>query len=360
MKKIFLTLVAISISILTFSQGFIWNDKVKKELESTFQEIETNTRSYYPSSYSLDRYTPYVLHQGESGMCVAYALANCRTIIYAKNRNLSGKDEISDNSFSPFFLYYQVKGKNDNKCELGLSPADALMSIMDGGIAQIYDVEYPDYWPFTNKQLCTYYPPSYSTDKNNASRYKIDEPRTFNEGLSTSEKISALKYEISSGNPIFFGMDPFPGSLWASIGVNTWNPESSVQCMGVTQTEYQCERQVKYDGYCYQHKNQIEGVMGHAMVIIAYDNDMYGGAFQILNSYGTGWGNNGKIWIRYNDVIKYSVLFYSISRKYETSSFGMPSAKNIPLTNDSIDNFGSPSFIENGLEPPWSQYLKQE
>lgn len=84
MKKIFLTLVAISISILTFSQGFIWNDKVKNELQSSFQEIETNTRSYYPSSYSLERYTPYVLNQGESGMCVAYALANCRTIIYAK------------------------------------------------------------------------------------------------------------------------------------------------------------------------------------------------------------------------------------------------------------------------------------
>tara|TARA_B110000444_G_scaffold157229_1_gene147013 strand:+ start:265 stop:393 length:129 start_codon:yes stop_codon:yes gene_type:complete len=27
--------------------------------------------------------------------------------------------------------------------------------------------------------------------------------------------------------------------------------------------------------------------MGHAMVIIAYDDDKYGGAFQILNSYGT-------------------------------------------------------------------------
>ena len=360
MKKIFLTLVAISISILTFSQGLIWNDEVKKELESTFQEIETNTRSYYPSSYSLERYTPYALHQGESAMCVAYALANCRTIIYAKNKRLTGKDDITENSFSPFFLYYQTKGETDNKCVLGIVPTNALMSLWEEGIAKIYNVEYPNYWPFTNKELCTYYPPTYSTDKYNALRYIVDEPRTFNAGLSTSEKISAIKYELSSGNPIFFGMDPFPGSLWASRGVNTWNPESSVQCMGVTQRGYQCERQVKYDGYCYQHKNKEEGSMGHAMVIIAYDDDMYGGAFQILNSYGTEWGNNGKIWIRYNDVIKYSVLFYSISRKYETSSFGKSSAKNIPLTNDSIDNFGSPSFIENDLEPPWMKYLKQE
>ena len=33
----------------------------------------------------------------------------------------------------------------------------------------------------------------------------------------------------------------------------------------------------------------------------------------------------------------------------------MPSAKNIPLTNDSLNNFGSPLFIENDLEPPWIQ-----
>ena len=359
MKKLLLTLFAMSTSILAFSQGLIWNDEIKNELQSSFQEIETNTRSYYPSSYSLERYTPYVLNQGESGMCVAYALANCRTIIYAKNRNLSGKDKISDNSFSPFFLYYQVKEKNDNKCVFGLSPSDALIAIMDGGIAKLYDVEYPDYWPFTNKQLCTYYPPSYTTDRNNAARYKIDEPRTFIDGLSNFEKISALKSELTSGNPIFFAMDPFPASLWASLGYDSWGPKQSVQCMGITLSENQCKRKIKSSSHCYQHKDQEEKAsLGHAMVIIAYDNDMYGGAFQILNSYGTSWGNNGKIWIRYSDVIKYSVFFFSISRKYEVSSFGMPSVQNIPLTNDSLDNFGSPSFIENNLEPPWSQYLK--
>ena len=114
-------------------------------------------------------------------------------------------------------------------------------------------------------------------------------------------------------------------------------------------------------GYVVHRETILQApLVNPGVFVIAYNDDMYGGAFQILNSYGTAWGNNGKIWIRYNDFLKYFNASISISRKYETSSFGMPSAKNIPLTNDSLDNFGSPSFIENDLEPPWSKYLKQE
>ena len=32
---------------------------------------------------------------------------------------------------------------------------------------------------------------------------------------------------------------------------------------------------------------------GHAMVVVGYDDDKYGGAFEILNSWGTYWGNKG-------------------------------------------------------------------
>lgn len=360
MKKIFCSLVAISISFLTFSQGFIWNEEIKQKQKSFIEEIVTLTRSVYPSSYSLERYAPYVHHQAETGMCVAYALANCRTIIYAKNKRITDKEDINLISFSPFFSYYHSKEDNDAKCQFGLDPIDALISLRDEGIAQLYDVEYPDYWPFTNKQLCTYYPPTYRTDKNNAKNYKIDEPRYVSDDLSISKKIVALKSEISSGNPIFFAMDPFPSSLWASNGYKLWTPEQSVQCMGVTQSGDQCTRKVKYSAYCYQHKNNEESSMGHAMVIIAYDDNMYGGAFQILNSYGEEWGDNGKIWIMYNDLITHSLAFFPISRKSESSNLGRSSPELISSEKDSMENLTSPSFIKTELDPPWSKSLKKE
>ncbi len=41
-------------------------------------------------------------------------------------------------------------------------------------------------------------------------------------------------------------------------------------------------------------------VGGHAMVVVGYDDNKYGGAFEILNSWGTAWGNSGYIWVSYD------------------------------------------------------------
>ena len=73
--------------------------------------------------------------------------------------------------------------------------------------------------------------------------------------------------------------------------------------------------------------------MGHMMLIIGYDDDEANGngAFRILNSWGEKWGDNGKLWIKYNDFFKYVRRFpanvnpewandpvtFSIHRKYE-------------------------------------------
>ena len=40
---------------------------------------------------------------------------------------------------------------------------------------------------------------------------------------------------------------------------------------------------------------------GHAMVVVGYNDSLYGGAFELMNSWGTNWGNEGFIWIRYKD-----------------------------------------------------------
>ena len=54
--------------------------------------------------------------------------------------------------------------------------------------------------------------------------------------------------------PVFFGMDPFPTSLFNSFGKDFWRPSSN------------------------EPKNNSD--IGHAMTIIAYDDYKYGGSFQ--------------------------------------------------------------------------------
>ena len=43
---------------------------------------------------------------------------------------------------------------------------------------------------------------------------------------------------------------------------------------------------------------------GHAMVIVGYDDNLAytggTGAFKVLNSWGTDWGNSGYFWLTYN------------------------------------------------------------
>tara|TARA_Y100000813_G_scaffold63946_1_gene44997 strand:- start:341 stop:1336 length:996 start_codon:yes stop_codon:yes gene_type:complete len=324
----YLTLLLTLITINVFSQGFEWNENINMQLRANTLEVDASkTRSILPASSSLERYIPFVHHQGETAMCVAYSLANCRTIIYAKNKRLSNETDIIRNSFSPFHLYYHTKNDNDYLCNKGLNPADAINYLYNYGIAKLTDVEYPEYWPFTENQLCNYYPPNRQIDNQNASTFKIDEASVFKDGLSTWDQIKILKNAIASGKPIFFGMDPFPKSLASSFGKDFWKPD------------------------LYNPKNNNE--IGHAMTIIGYDDNKYGGSFQILNSYGNDWGNNGKIWIKYYDLMEHSAMFVIIGKKYE-SSFG--SKPKLSSNNNNEQLFGGnsePNFIKNlKLTPP--------
>jgi hypothetical protein len=40
------------------------------------------------------------------------------------------------------------------------------------------------------------------------------------------------------------------------------------------------------------------------MCVIGYDDTKYGGAVEIMNSWGTDWGNKGFVWVRYSDFAK--------------------------------------------------------
>jgi len=47
---------------------------------------------------------------------------------------------------------------------------------------------------------------------------------------------------------------------------------------------------------------------GHAMAVVGFDDNKHGGAFRILNSWGTGWADQGYVWMRYDDYARYCIL----------------------------------------------------
>ena len=68
------------------------------------------------------------------------------------------------------------------------------------------------------------------------------------------------------------------------------------------------------------------GMGGHAMTVIGYDDRKFGGAFQIMNSWGPEWGNNGIAWVRYGDFKTYVREAYGIDPLPKRSNVA-----NIPL-----------------------------
>src|SRR5437868_6482065 len=45
---------------------------------------------------------------------------------------------------------------------------------------------------------------------------------------------------------------------------------------------------------------------GHALCVVSYADNKYGGAVEIQNSWGTTWGNQGYTWIKYEDFARFT------------------------------------------------------
>ena len=73
------------------------------------------------------------------------------------------------------------------------------------------------------------------------------------------------------------------------------------------------------NGYINMDREINSDTILHAVVIIGYDDNKYGGSFRILNSWGENWGENGMGWIRYEDIdtIKGYIHSYGKGNRYD-------------------------------------------
>ena len=278
MKKLLLIL-CLSLFLINkecIAQGLIINDNTFKWVNTL--PTEEPTRSALPIRASLEKYCPSVLDQSNTSMCVAFSLSTIRTIIYARNNNIADVNQIDKNRFSPTFLYYLFKDQQDIYCNQGLG-YDGLQFMIDYGLPFSSDVEDNSFHPFSQKMICNYYPYSYTdiiSDIVKGSRYTINKESVRVCGLSLGgSKFSVSHLMVKSA--LFFGN---PCLLGANLGDDFYEENN--------------------DGY-----NKLggeESSMGHAMVIIGYDDEKFGGSYRVLNSYGDDWQDNGKTWIRYKDL----------------------------------------------------------
>jgi fibronectin type 3 domain-containing protein len=203
-----------------------------------------------PTKVDLSKDMPPVGSQGMQSSCVAWATAYAAK---SYQEYIEHEWKYDDNTlFSPAFIYNQINGGVDK----GSSIYDACQLMVKMGCATL------DTMPYNVKN---YKSKPNSQAVKEAGKYKAEKFYTIK-----PTEISTIKSYLSKGYPVIFGATVY-------MNFNNLNKSNPV----------------------YNSKSG-KSMGGHAMTLVGYDDSKYGGAFKLINSWGTGWGDKGYAWIPYS------------------------------------------------------------
>ena len=243
--------------------------KTPRKVQLSFQSFRG-----MPEQASLEKYCPTPGDQGEHGTCVAFANGyGIATLLYAKTHEITDQSTIDKYVFSPSYLYEIIKDSTDINCQFGSDPIMAVLTLINMGTPFIRTVPY-------NCEV------SFSTDAvAEALKYTIKDASVLfapGEYAKTSgEMIDMTRKAILEGSPVSGGFH-LPESFF-KITTDVWTSDPN-----------EVDKDWKHNG--------------HAMAVVGFDDNKNGGAFRILNSWGTAWADQGYVWMRYDDYARYCIL----------------------------------------------------
>ena len=250
-----------------YGRGLEFDDEIYSRVPLT---ATLTTRSYkdLPRKVSLQKYAPTPGSQGRTGTCVAWSTAyHGRTMLESIRKNRTNLAEINENTFSPSYVYNQIRRTDD--CSQGTSINQALNLIQNNGLPKFSVFGFDCHRKIT------------SSVHEKARPYRIMGYKRLHT-IQSKRKVLPVKKSLSESRPVVFGMLT-PDSFYKARGV--WKPQAGD----------------------YDRKHS-----GHAMVVVGYDDDRSGGSFLIINSWGTRWGDRGFMWITYKDYDHFAKYSYEM------------------------------------------------
>ena len=210
-------------------------------------QIEFFDASSLPQAIDFSPHFPPAGNQGMQSSCVGWAVGYA---LKSFQERLEERWEFGRTTvFSPAWVYNQINGGSDR----GSYIFNALQLIVNKGAATLQTMPYDhrNYW---------HQPTNAATRE--AAQYKA---ANWGPVLSTQQIKAALFQRL----PVVVGMRTY-ASFSRLRGVNS-----------VYNT---------FDGL---------DLGGHAVTIVGYDDNRFGGAFKVINSHGMDWGDRGYFWLPY-------------------------------------------------------------
>ena len=239
---------------------------------SVYEGLEDdNTKNPLPEAVSLAKFAPQRLNQGQQGSCVAWSSAYAaRTIV----ESISTNQDPNQVAFSPSFLYNQI---GLDGCQ-GSYIIRAMEFMTNKGAVPFQEFPY-------DETDCSRQPNQFQL--NDAAQYRMHgfNRLTEDDGVNNIS-LRAIKEHLAKDAPVVIGMMVGGSFMQDMMGQKIWYP---------TEEDY----------------SQM-GFGGHAMCVVGYDDRLEGGAFQIMNSWGTDWGQNGIAWVRYSDFKQFVREAYGV------------------------------------------------
>lgn len=260
-----------------------------------------------PPDRSLKSYCPIPGNQGMIGSCVGWATGyHAMTITKAIQNNISSKEVIQSQAHSASYIFNSIK--KDQDCQKGTYLTRALTFLQQYGT--------PPSSLFRNSLSdCTARPDARANKEALKNRINHFYP-IFKSTDKDSIKIEETKLWLAREKPVIIGLNLTKDFEDIALGDEKWSPDLE----GRTNTF-------------------------HAMVVVGYKNRGINGDFELLNSHGPYWGNDGFIKLNYENfgqLVKYAFVIDSVG----------------DFSNTPIDNFkiltnksplGAPSKASNIL-----------
>jgi C1A family cysteine protease len=215
-------------------------------------------RALVPPRFDIGVLFPPIAQQGKQGSCVAWSAGYALRSYY-----LSKMDRLDiskpQNVPSPAYIYNHANWyRSQSGCmDAGMIVFNAL-DILKAGVVSLADMPYDDIRCSPGPDVAM---------QTRATKFRINAWQYVD-----PNSLEQIKAQIADGQPVVFGIDVAQSfQKHRGSGVYSRNPRE--QTIG-----------------------------GHAMVLVGYDDDRR--AFRLLNSWGKGWGEEGRAWMAYDTFMR--------------------------------------------------------